>query len=278
MRRKTLALSALALVTTLSACSGQTGRTAQPEGDQGSGDRAFKPVSSISALVSQASDSADAQRTVTFTTKISGGPAALDSMPPNTCQVDIAKSMMSCDGAAEMVVTQDAMYVKMPVPGQKPWRKISYRSGGAMSQMMSKVSTFKRFTEFEKMLPKGSTITGTKRTEVNGKAATRYDVTVDPTKLPKSSNQLAQLGQDVMRKNGITELHSTFWVSDQGLPLKYTTTVPPMTAMGREIPEITTTVTYSDWGKPVEITVPPASKVGEGVQMPKIPELPKQPN
>ncbi len=271
MRRKTFALPALALAATLSACSGQTAGTAGPGGEKAPD---VKPLSSISALVAQASGSVDENKTFTFTTEISGGTPAMAGLPPTTCEVDVTRALVSCDGAAQLIATRDAVYVRTPTPDGKPWRKITLESGGMMNNAMGRLGKLRKFTDFSTMLPKGSTITGTAREQVDGTSATRYDVTTDITQAPKPGGELARFGLEVLRKAGITELRSTVWIGREGLPLKFRSTVPPFTVMDRQVPETTTTVTYSGWGEPVTITVPPASRVAEGAPMPKLPELP----
>jgi hypothetical protein len=47
---------------------------------------------------------------------------------------------------------------------------------------------------------------------------------------------------------------SVLWISDDNLPLRVDSRV-----VGGKTPQTTTTITYSDWGKPVSIAAPPAS-------------------
>jgi hypothetical protein len=49
---------------------------------------------------------------------------------------------------------------------------------------------------------------------------------------------------------------SVLWIGDDDLPLRVDSRV-----VGAALPGTTTTVTYSDWGKPVRISAPPRADV-----------------
>ncbi|MDR7301278.1 hypothetical protein [Haloactinomyces albus] len=280
MRRTAIALSTAALVTALGACGSQSGGTAQSAGSQDSGRKSIAPVSNISALVSKAGESMDKKQTVTLNIDISGGAPAMAGMGEQECRLDTAKSMMSCAGATPMVMTKKAMYIKMPEAmggsRSKPWTKMTFDANGMLGQSMAKMGKFRKFSDLEAMLPPGSTITSTAEEQVSGKQAIRYEVTTDLTKAADQGSKLVKSSRQMLIKQGITELDQTIWVGSDGLPLKVKSVTPSMTVMNQQVPETTTTVTYSDWGKPVDITVPPASKVSE-MEMPQIPGMPQPP-
>ncbi|RCW45365.1 hypothetical protein DFQ14_103336 [Halopolyspora algeriensis] len=280
MRRTAIALSATALVAALSACGGQGEETTQSAGDQHSGRASVTPVSNISALVSQANGSMDDKQTVTLNIDVSGGMPATARMGEQECQLDTAKSMMSCDGVTPMVMTKKAMYIKKPeaMSGSqgKPWAKMTFDANGMLGQSMAKMGKFRKFSDLEAMLPPGSTIIKTAKDNVDGKPAVRYEVTTDLTKAVEQGNEIAKSSRQMLVKQGITEIDQTIWIGPDELPLKVEAVTPSMTVMNQQVPETTTTVTYSDWGKPVDITVPPASEVSE-MEMPQIPGMPQPP-
>lgn len=280
MRRTAIALSATALVTALSACGGQTGETTQPAGEQDSVRKSVAPVGNISALVSQASGSMDDKQTVTLNIDISGDIPALAEVGRQECRLDTTKSMMACDGITATVMTKKAVYVKTPeaaeVPQGKPWTKMTFDANGFMGRSMAKMGQVQKFSDLEAMLPPGSTITETAQDEVNGKQAVRYEITTDLNKAAEQSSGIAKSSSRMLLERGVTEINQAVWVGSDDLPLKFRSVTPPMKVMKQQIPETTTTVTYSDWGKPVDITVPPASKVRER-EMPKIPGMPQPP-
>ncbi|WP_019855354.1 hypothetical protein [Actinopolyspora mortivallis] len=265
MRRTMMTLSALALVSTLGAC-GSPSQSASENGDnaQQSGENAqFRDVTK---LASQASSTMDAKETVRMTIEVDGG--ALQGSPlaktqNQSCQVDITNKRIACEGATSTVMTEDAIYSKIPEMGsaEKPWTKISMNSSdsGGMNQM----GRFKQFSDIDSMLPPGSEITGESAEKVNGKQTTKYEVVTDPNKVVEQADGDIASKYGMLAENMDGEIRTTLWVDSEELPAKVETVSPPMTMMGQEIPETTTTVTYSDWGAPVDITVPPESKVNE---------------
>jgi hypothetical protein len=108
-------------------------------------------------------------------------------------------------------------------------------------------------TELDYLAPGAATIVGSARDDVDGKPATRYDVTADPAKM-------APLVQDRLRRaelKTMAEQHGTItvsvWVDDTGLPLKATSM--------ESTPHLRSTTWFENWGKPVTITVPPADLI-----------------
>lgn len=273
MRRTALTLSAFALISTLGACSGSNDTTSGDSNNESSGG-AFQNVAS---LVSNASQSMTSKKTVTFDFKTAGGAAQgpMAAMSNMSCEIDMAKSLMSCDGPMSMVITEQAAYMKMPGSGGsgKPWVKTEMASD-AMKQGFSSMS-MKKFSDIEAMLPNGSKITNTSQETVAGERTTRYEVTTDVAKAATEAKGMAKSGMRVLQKQGIKEVERTVWVGPDGLPAKVESTTPAMEVMGQKIPKSTITVTYSDWGKPVDITVPPESKIRD---MPAIPSMPNMPN
>lgn len=265
MRRTTLTLSALALISTLGAC-GSSPENAQSGSDnqQSSSDAALQDVS---ALVSQASTKMNDQQTVTMKISVEGGamqgsPAA--GLQNQTCQVDISNTEVACEGAGESVFTEDAMYMKMPGQGQsgKPWMKQSLNSS-ELSKNMGQMGKMLQFSDIESILPPGSEITDQKEVQLNGEKATRYDVTTDLQKAVPGSEGLRKSSLETLINAGVGEINKTVWVDSNNLLMKVKNVTPSMEIAGQQIPETTQNITYSDWGDPVDITVPPASKVSE---------------
>ncbi|SDP71648.1 hypothetical protein SAMN04487905_107251 [Actinopolyspora xinjiangensis] len=270
MRRTTLALSALALISTLGACS-----TSSPDqaSDTGGGDSQSRSSDStrtfhkVSGLVSQTSNSMDSEQTVTMETEIEGGGTGLQgsmfsAMGGQTCQIDLGANKMGCDGAMPMVMTEKAVYFKMPGSSQngKPWTKTSLDSAD-MSGNMGQLGSIRQYSDIETMLPEGSTIENTEREKLNGKQATRYEIVTNLSEATAQSGSSAQKLYEFLREQGIEQTRKTVWIGPNDLLMKVESTNPSMEIAGQKIPEITTKVTYSDWGEPVDITVPPAEKV-----------------
>lgn len=261
VRSTTIALSAVALAATLGAC-GQATDTTKPDSNGAGQEQSSGPgFSDIASLVSGADSSMGEKKTVVMGIQMSGGAAV---MPQMRCQVDIAQTSMACTGdTMELVATPDATYTKIPGLAEttgKAWIKTvtdpnNPLSGGAQA------GSFQKMTDFKQMLPAGSTITSSAPEKVDGKDATRYEITTDLTKAVAEGAPEQKAMYKVLVDSGITEVKQTVWADADGLPAKVNAVTPPMNVMGQQVPETTTTVTYKDWGKPVTITVPPADQV-----------------
>ncbi|SFT97661.1 hypothetical protein SAMN04487904_1185 [Actinopolyspora lacussalsi subsp. righensis] len=269
MRRTTLALSALALITTLGAC-GTTSSDQASTGNGGDGQSqssgSEQTFHQISGLVSQTSNTMDGKQTVTMKMEIEGGSGAqgsmMSAMGGQTCQLDLAASEMSCDGAVPVVMTEKAIYIKMPGAAQsgKPWTKTSTGSAGTTGNM-GQLGSMRQYSDIESMLPEGSSIESTEQVTLNGEQATKYEVVTDLSEVMSRSGNSVKGAYELFQKQGIEELRKTVWIGPNDLPMRVKTVTPKMEVMGTEVPETTTKITYSGWGEPVDITVPPADKV-----------------
>lgn len=282
MRRTTIALSTVALAASLSAC-GQAPETDSPEASGQSGQESSgAPYSDVASLVSGAGGSMNEKQSVTLDLKVDGGTGgAMPGMNNMSCQIDIKNTEMSCDGGPmEMVTTPEAMYMKNPDMAamggdpSKPWMKLSIDPNDPMGKMMAQQQqSLQKLTDFKEMLPPGTTITGNKAEAVNGKDATRYETVTDVAKAAEEADPELKPVYDMLTQSGAKEIKQSVWIDSEGLPVKAVSTSPSMNIQGQQTPEMTTTVLYKDWGKPVDITVPPQDKIQE-FEMPSIPQPP----
>ena len=121
-------------------------------------------------------------------------------------------------------------------------------------------------------LSAGGKLTRTSREELNGQQTTHYSARVDTNKIADSQQdpQLKQL-MEMVARSGVNNYPIDIWVNNDNLPVRFTTKVPQpdvsgVTGKQAKAPKIgptTVTITYSDWGKPVQIKAPPANQVGE---------------
>ncbi|NHD18596.1 MULTISPECIES: hypothetical protein [unclassified Actinopolyspora] len=260
-------LSALALATTLGACGSSPEQSAQSDNNDDQQSSSDAALQDVSALVSQASTTMDSKKTVTMKISIEGGamqgsPAA--GLQNQTCRADLNNARMACEGAGESVFTEDAVYMKMPGQGQsgKPWMKQDLNSS-QISDSMGQLGKTMQFSNIESILPAGSEITDQQQVQLNGQQATRYDVTTDLQKAAAEAEGVQKKSAEMLINSGVTETEKTVWVDSNNLLMKVENVTPAMKIAGQQVPETTQTVTYSDWGEPVDITVPPASKVSE---------------
>lgn len=289
MYRKATALSAIALVAALSACSAEPGQNA--DGQPKDGNPEVKPVANASALVTKTTAAIEAANTVTMRMKVSGTPEAAKKFNMQ-CQMNLGKSTFACDGPTEIVMLSEAVYVKRtsgmgtkPPSDKKPWMKVPSELTKMFEVLTERIL---KFSDFKATIPPGSKITSSKQAEINGEQAVRYEVTVDveamlthrmemltktlPGDQAKVKKKLDELRPKV--KANLSEMHYSIWVGSDHLPIQVKAGVP--TPGSAEATAGTITVTYTGWGEPVDIAAPPADKVFS----PDLPSLPKtqQPN
>lgn len=92
---------------------------------------------------------------------------------------------------------------------------------------------------------------------VNGVEAYRYDLTVDTNKVLAASGDAAAL--EAAGSSLPESIKQVMWVTPDGLLVKVEQSMT-LEVSGQTIDSLTT-VNYSDWGKPVDITAPPADEV-----------------
>lgn len=104
--------------------------------------------------------------------------------------------------------------------------------------------------------------------EVEGVRTTRYSGTVDASEGLKALDpEDRQAMEQQLQKLGAGKMTVDFWVDEQGLPRKQV--VKTDMAQGR----FEATAHCSDYGKPVQISAPPADQVGE-LRLPGLQESP----
>lgn len=164
------------------------------------------------------------------------------------------------------VVLPDVTYLRLPPPaGQnpssRPWVRVDPRStdpaamrlaalAGQLTESADPTRTLARYAD-------ATQISGATDDVIDGDPAVRYTIVVDLAKAAAEQPdpaRRAQLEQQV--KAGFTRVTSTLWVDAADRPVR--------SAVRQELPGIGTlaiTGSYRDWGRPVEISAPPASQV-----------------
>ncbi|MHA6805578.1 hypothetical protein [Salinifilum ghardaiensis] len=259
MRRTTMTLSAVTLTAAvLSACGSPAGDSSSGDGGQNSSGGAFD---SVTSLVDASTQSMNGKDTARMAIDIAGGPQGGQHLD---CQVDLGKQDVACGGDQELVSTGDAVYVKVPQMAElggesgKPWMKTDI--SGMPQQQGADVS---KFQDLQSMLPPGTEIANTSEEQVDGQQATKYETVTDVRKAVQEAPEQQKKILQPVADAGVDQLRQTVWVGEDDLPIRVKSVVPPMEIMGQQVPETTTTVNYSEWGEPVDITVPPADQVQE---------------
>ncbi|WP_086825108.1 hypothetical protein [Allokutzneria sp. NRRL B-24872] len=145
----------------------------------------------------------------------------------------------------------------------KPWKRLAPpgKYGDMSSDLLLSKSLAEEVHPVLKIdwLRSSGTLEATAEESVDGVPTIRYTITVDMAKVLKSvatQNNLqlnAQLEHDISA--GKTSVKHEVWVGQGTVPLRWRTTAP-----GPDKKPLSTTTTFQDWGKPVELTAPPADQ------------------
>ncbi|MFI6521970.1 LppX_LprAFG lipoprotein [Spirillospora sp. NPDC050679] len=173
----------------------------------------------------------------------------------------------------EARIVGDYMYMKMPAlasrNGGKPWAKISLSavsqaSGGLNLRQMLDQSKQQSPAEQTRMLTASKDVREVGTENIGGVQTKHYTGTVSPQEaLAKLDPQNRAAMEKTYAQLGNAPIAFDLWVGDDSLPRKMVNKV--QTQMGA----VNTTMVFSDYGKPVDVTPPPAAETGT----PNIPGL-----
>ena len=273
MRKTGIALSAFALALTLGACagngSGDSGNTNDTNTGNGAPAEAAKNVADLAKSVG---DQATAKNSAHVT--MSGNFGGEEMTGEGDVSFDATNPAMSIDmkmssGNISMVLVDQVVYIK--AAGQeidgKPWIKIDTNSDNplakvfaTMSDQMSKNADPR--TALDQFKEAGE-VTDSRSEELNGKQTTHYTITVDVEKLAASQTDPTQkAGLDAAIKAGLKDFPVEAWIDEDQLPVRVSFDMPSPDGKGG-----TTTakmqMDYTDWGKTIDVTAPPADQVAE---------------
>ncbi|SFT97670.1 hypothetical protein SAMN04487904_1186 [Actinopolyspora lacussalsi subsp. righensis] len=265
MRRLAIGLTALAL-TGVTACG--TGQTTQSSGNP-SGDASEKteqslsPLSNVSALGDAVGDAMQESSTVKMSMRAENFPPEAAKTMNYDCDLELVGQNMHCTGFMDFIMESDTMYMKFPKEMReqrgmtKPWVEMSPEDMGQTSADFSELT---KFSDIERMLPEGAEISEKRKTELEGEKAVRYDVAVDMNVMAEKGEEQNRSNAQEMLKGGVEKLHYVYWVDERGLPMRIITKMPPIEGAPEDARMV---IDYSDWGKKVDISAPPAEKVNK---------------
>lgn len=287
MRSKTLLVAgAVAAALALAGC-GPTSITgsATPAGHQvpqGSGSQQGQSGSSGNAPASTVADLGAAvkqntsQHNSVHVTMAMSVPAvgAINSTGDLTFSPALAEHMTMAVpslGNMETVLVNGTMYVKLP--GQlanllgntgKPWTKFDLGGDDPLSQSLGSTADVAAQADPTKLLQQiaaAGTITKVTHETVNGAPATHYAIKVDVAKMVAAQSGDQSQAQE-LQQLGVGTVPFDIWVDSNDLPLRIVTHVAYSEPGASTSEQITITINYTDWGKPVTISAPPADQVG----------------
>jgi hypothetical protein len=269
MRKAGIVLSAFALAVTLGACGGNGGSSTDTKDAGANGQTgAMSLVDLAKSIGDETAEKSSAHM------KITGKAAGQDITGDGDLKFGSDDAALSMDmttpqGSISLVFLDGVLYVKLPQelqPG-KPWLKIDSSSNSPVAKALSTVNEQlsknadprAALKEFEK----SGEITATKEEELDGKKTKHYTITVNVQKM--ADNQADPTQKKAMQDAiaaGMKDFPVDVWVDEEGLPARFALDTPTPDGSGG-MTSVKMQVDYTDWGKPVEITPPPADQVGE---------------
>jgi hypothetical protein len=167
-------------------------------------------------------------------------------------------------GGMQMLVVNRALYMKMPVltqvTGGKPWMKFSARDlaagGGDIKQLTQQGDQF-NLQLLTKILTASKDAKSVGAENVGGVQTTHYTGTFSEKEaLTALTPEEREQAKSILETDG-ENLAFDLWVDDQQLPRKLT-----MKTLPGAQDQMTMTMTFRDYSKPVRITPPPADQIG----------------
>lgn len=272
MRKTGIALSAFALAVTLGACGsdgGSGGNAGNTNNEGGGGTAAAANLSDLAKSIGdQTAETNTAHMTITAD---AAGQQLTGEGDIKMSSSDAAMSMdmTTPEGTISMVLVDKVFYIKLPQelePG-KSWVKISPDDNnpvakalsGATDQMTQNADPRATLQQFEK----AGEITSTKEEELDGKKTTHYTITVDVQKLADTqTDPTAKSALEESIKAGMKDFPVDVWIDEDDLPVRFKLDMPvPDPSGSGTTATVKMQIDYTDWGKPVDVTAPPAEQV-----------------
>jgi hypothetical protein len=214
------------------------------------------------------------KKTAHFTFSVSTPQGDMSGQGEMRMGTDFAMNItMTVPGAGDitMIVLPDGAYMKLPqsLGGQpgKPWIKISTDGSDGLSKsygaIIRSIQDNSDITKSIEKLQGAGSITKSAKEQLDGATVTHYWITVDLAKsLAAQTDPTVKDATQKLIDSGVKMSSFEIWVNKDNLPVKF---VAQMPAPAGGTPSFTET--FSDWGKAVNITAPPADQI---MQMPKL--------
>jgi hypothetical protein len=264
-RRSVLALTATGALA-LAGCAGTT----QSNQSDGSNDPLTRLRSNASASLQEAVAKTEQAKSVAFTTegtaagKTANGSGQIAFGPPVQAEV-----MMNTLGIGPLSVRliDTVLYAQIPqqqqeTVGGKKWFKLDLaqiaKAGGFdAEQFTNQIRNANPTTQLKTLLDSGKlTVVGDEK--VDGTPTVHYTGTVPVASYLKQQDEKARaLVEQQLTKAGIKDVTTDLWV-DAAYQLRKSRMVMKSTAASTDL-----TTVYRDYGKPVQVTAPPAADVSD---------------
>lgn len=264
-----VALAAVAGCTTGSANTGGAASGGNSGSGNGGGAVELSPAAFVKAALAKASNDKTVHVTGTLTSAGNTGTLSADESFGDP--VELSMTLDAAGSTISEILLGDKLYAKIPqlsaMLGGKSWVLFDLGSLGALgSTFQSLINSAKNMDPAQQLQPllASGDLHKVGTETVDGVQAEHYAGTVDPATAFDSTEaaknltpaQIAQL-KSLLKAGGVTSETIDLWVPADGLPVRIE--VGSSTSAGA----VKVDMHLSDWGKPVSITAPPASQVGD---------------
>ncbi|HEY2056998.1 MAG TPA: hypothetical protein VGH57_01400 [Amycolatopsis sp.] len=283
MRKTTFAVAAgAALALVLTGCGAKSESGTASAGGAKPELGLAAPFGNVLELASAAKQGTEKSKSAKMSMEMSAGgktESMQGAMSFNGADSAFTMTMTGAEGPTEMRYVDKTLYMKVPASEAsqfgtaKAWLKISPDATDPLSQAFSKaMSQASEQGDPSRVLDqvaKAGRIISSDQTQLAGEQVNHYVVELD---VDKAVDQFTgQLPADVkakmteMLKGKNIKIPAELWLNKDQLPVQITMDQGPMMqAMGAGAAGSgKTTVKYSDWGTPVDVTAPPADQVGD---------------
>lgn len=283
MRKTTFAVAAgAALALVLTGCGAKSESGTASAGGAKPELGLAAPFGNVLELASAAKQGTEKSKTAKMSMEMSAGgknESVQGAMSFNGVNSAFTMTMTGAEGATEMRYVDRTLYMKVPASEasqfgtDKAWLKISPDATDPLSQAFSKaMSQASEQGDPSRVLDqvaKTGRIVSSDQTQLGGEQVNHYVVELDVDKaVDQFTGQLpaevkAKMTEQLKGKN--IKIPAELWLNKDQLPVQVTMDQGPMMqAMGAGAAGSSkTTVKYSDWGSPVDVTAPPADQVGD---------------
>jgi len=242
-------------------------------GKSGSGNGGSVADLSPAAFVKAALNKASNDKTVhvTGTLTVAGTSGTMTGDEQFGSSTDVSMTMAIAGTSISEILVDDKLYMKIPqmsaALGGKQWAELDLGSLGSLgSTFQSLIDSAKNSDPTQQLQPllASGDVHKVGTETVDGVQADHYAGTVDPATAFDSSQaaknltpaQIAQL-KSLLKDGGVTSETVDVWVASDGLPVRLG--ISSNTSAGA----FKLDMHLSNWGKPVSISAPPASEVGD---------------
>jgi hypothetical protein len=216
----------------------------------------------VNGVVDNAKHSGDMTIDMSSIAQIAGGAAG---------NANAWKGRVVVDGSDLSHVVE---YMKLPVfstllPSAKPWLKVDLSELGKLKgidfgQLLQSAGT-QDPSQALQALQAIANVKEVGKAQVDGVDTTEYSGTVDPQKVAALLPKRAGLGQ-VFKQLGTTPIPVSAWIDGDGYIRKFEESFS-MKAPNAGRMDMKLAATFSDFGTPVSITIPPADQTTDIVQL-----------